>query len=183
MNSIRKCLASLAAGAILVGLSGCLPTPAKDNPGDRKPVEPPPVAQFKPAPNLKPLLPKPPAPAKDTVTVTIYRADSFCEKLVPEQVAVSDKRTLEAAVGEVLKHWESSGDFNLAGYRINVDSQQATATVDLRLSPNSRRQMVSLSSCEQFSLFGSLRKTLTHENPQWQIKNVRFTERGKDIVL
>jgi hypothetical protein len=50
------------------------------------------------------------------------------------------------------------------------------------LSPNSRRQFVSLSTCEQFALFGSLRKTLTDNSPL-KIKGVRFTERGQDIVL
>ncbi|MFM6369036.1 MAG: sporulation/spore germination protein, partial [Dolichospermum sp.] len=40
----------------------------------------------------------------------------------------------------------------------------------------------SLSSCEQFALFGSVRKTLM-SNSEWKIKDVRFTERGEDIVL
>ncbi|MFO0142950.1 MAG: sporulation/spore germination protein, partial [Aphanizomenon sp.] len=38
------------------------------------------------------------------------------------------------------------------------------------------------SSCEQFALFSSIRKTLI-SNAQWKIKEVRFTERGEDIML
>jgi hypothetical protein len=63
---------------------------------------------------------------------------------------------------------------------VNVDN--GVATIDLRIAPESKRQIVSLSSCEQFALFGSLRKTLT-SNPQWNIKDVRFTERGQEVVF
>lgn len=117
----------------------------------------------------------------DTVTLTIYQADNQCQTLVPEKVAVPATRVVDTAVGEVLKQADS-GDFDLAGYRVQVNSNSGVATVDFRLSPNSRRQFVSLSSCEQFALFGSLRKTLT-DNSQFKIKNVRFTQQGQEIVL
>jgi hypothetical protein len=68
----------------------------------------------------------------------------------------------------------------LSGYRVRVNN--GVATVDLRLSPQSKRNFVSLSSCEQFALFGSVRKTLTN-NSQWKIKEVRFTEKGEAIVI
>ncbi|MFM6472207.1 MAG: sporulation/spore germination protein, partial [Dolichospermum sp.] len=58
----------------------------------------------------------------------------------------------------------------------------AVATVDIRVSPESKRQLFSLSSCEQFALFGSVRKTLM-SNSEWKIKDVSFTERGEDITL
>jgi hypothetical protein len=96
-------------------------------------------------------------------------------------VAVPAATTVNAAVGKVLDK-ASSGDFGLAGYRVNVNAKSGVATVDLRLSPDSRRQFASLSSCEQFALFGSLRKTLTN-NSQLKIKDVRFTEQGQQIVL
>lgn len=120
-------------------------------------------------------------PAKNTVTLTIYQADSQCQTLVSEKVAVPTSSPVDAAVGQVINQADS-GDFDIAGYRVQVNPKNGIATVDFRLSPNSRRQFVSLSSCEQFALFGSLRKTLTTNSPL-KIKDVRFTERGQDIVL
>ncbi|MBD2021984.1 hypothetical protein H6F43_17535, partial [Leptolyngbya sp. FACHB-36] len=60
--------------------------------------------------------------------------------------------------------------------------RNGVATVDLRLPANAKRRFVSLSTCEQLALFGSIRKTLT-SNRQWKIKSVRFTEKGQPIVL
>ena len=117
----------------------------------------------------------------NTVTVNIYQADNQCETLVPEKVAVPAESPVNVAVGQVLKQVNSS-DFDLAGYRVNIDANSRIATVDLRLSPGSRRQFVSLSHCEQFALFGSLRKTLT-DNSQLKIKDVRFTQQGQEIKL
>ncbi|HEY9741232.1 MAG TPA: sporulation/spore germination protein [Coleofasciculaceae cyanobacterium] len=117
----------------------------------------------------------------NTVTVNIYQADNQCETLVSEKVAVPAESPVNVAVGQVLKQVNSS-DFDLAGYRVNIDANSRIATVDLRLSPGSRRQFVSLSHCEQFALFGSLRKTLT-DNSQLKIKDVRFTQQGQEIKL
>ena len=116
-----------------------------------------------------------------TVTLTIYQADSQCQNLVPEQVSVPADTLVDGAVGKVLQQADS-GDFDLAGYRVQVNPNSGVATVDFRLSPDSRRQFVSLSSCEQFALFGSLRKTLT-DNSRLKIKDVRFTEQGQAIQL
>ncbi len=119
-------------------------------------------------------------PAK-TVTLNIYQVDSQCDTLVPAKAAVPSDSPVESAVANVLKQTDSA-DFELAGYRVQVNPTSGVATVDFRLSPNTRRQFVSLSMCEQFALFGSLRKTLT-TNSQLKIKNVRFTEQGREIVL
>ena len=116
-----------------------------------------------------------------TVSVTIYQADTQCQTLVPEKVTVPAGSPVDATVGTVLKQ-ANSGDFDLAGYRVKVNAKSRVATVDLRLSPDSQRQFASLSNCEQFALFGSLRKTLT-ANAQLQIKNVRFTQQGTEITL
>lgn len=116
---------------------------------------------------------------KNKVPVTIYQIDNQCNNLVPKQVALSKGNTLEAAIGEVIEQ-ENSADFDLVGYRATINNQTGTATVDLRLNPNSVRKFASLSSCEQFALFGSLRKTLT-QNSQWQVKQVIFTEQGQEI--
>lgn len=118
--------------------------------------------------------------SQKTVTVTIYRPDSQCEALVPQKVTVSGESLVEAAVGKVLE--QRSNDFNLTGYRVSINLKSGVATVDMRLAPNSKRKFVSLSTCEQFALFGSLRKTLT-SNQGFNVKNVRFTEQGAEINL
>lgn len=117
----------------------------------------------------------------DTVTVTIYKADNQCETLIAEKVELLQHRLLIRVVGKVIEQ-ATSADFDIAGYRVNLDRQRQVATVDLRLNPNTRRKFVSLSFCEQFALFGSLRQTLT-DNPNWQIEEVRFTQLGKEIIL
>lgn len=119
--------------------------------------------------------------SNNTTSVTIYKADSQCETFVPETVTVPVETPVQGAIKEVLD-WEENGDFSLAGYRVRIDPKSRIATVDLRLAPDSKRKFVSLSTCEQFALFGSLRKTLI-SNSQWKIKDVRFTEKGQAIFL
>ncbi|MBC6475073.1 MAG: hypothetical protein GDA48_21570 [Hormoscilla sp. GM102CHS1] len=120
-------------------------------------------------------------PANNTVTVTIYKADSQCETLIAEKVVLPQHRLLVRVVGKAIEQ-ATSANFDIAGYRVNLDRQRQFATVDLRLNPNTGRQFVSLSFCEQFALFGSLRQTLT-DNPNWQIEEVRFTQLGKEIIF
>ena len=86
---------------------------------------------------------------------------------------------MNEAIGKIFKE-QNTADFSVSGYRVNV--KNGVAIVDLRVSPESKRQVSSLSSCEQFALFSSVRKTLI-SNSQWKIKDVRFTERGEDITL
>ncbi|RCJ40219.1 sporulation/spore germination protein [Nostoc minutum NIES-26] len=119
------------------------------------------------------------AAASKTVNVTLYASDAQCQELIPQKVSVPAEEPVKGAVGKIIEQ-QDTGDFGFAGYRVGV--KNGVATVDLRLSPQSKRQLASLSSCEQFALFGSLRKTLT-SNAQWNIKEVRFTERGQEIVL
>jgi hypothetical protein len=116
----------------------------------------------------------------NTVTVNIYHIDSQCENLIPMPVAVPADDSLEAAVAQVLE-WQDTRDFSFS-YRVIVDRHWHLATIDLRVSPYSRRQLTSLSTCEQIALFSSLEKTLT-SNPIWNIKEVRFTEMGEEIWL
>lgn len=120
-----------------------------------------------------------PEPIK-TVKLNLYQPDIECKKLIPEPVTVESDRSMDAAVSKVLQA-RNTADFTVSGYRVTVDNN-GLATVDLRLNPDSRRQFISLSMCEQFALFGSLRETLTN-HPDWQIKAVQFTERGKLIQL
>ncbi len=120
-----------------------------------------------------------PEPVK-TVTVNLYQPDIECKKLMPKPVAVEGDRSMDAAVSKVLQA-RNTADFTVAGYRVSINDD-GVATVDLRLNPDSRRQFVSLSTCEQFALFGSLRETLLNHS-DWQIKAVQFTEIGKPIQL
>jgi hypothetical protein len=116
-----------------------------------------------------------------TTTLTVYQPDSQCQNLLSEKVTVPAGNLVDTAVGKVLQQADS-GDFDLAGYRVKVNAKTGIATIDLRRLPNSKRQFVSLAPCEQFALFGSLRKTLT-ANPQLKIRDVRFTEQGQNIQL
>jgi Sporulation and spore germination len=119
------------------------------------------------------------AAAPKTVNVTLFTSDTECQELIPQKVAVPAEEPVTSVIGKIIDARDTA-DFSLSGYRVKL--QNGVATVDLRLSPESKRQLASLSSCEQFALFGSLRKTLT-SNPQWNIKEVRFTEKGEEIVL
>jgi hypothetical protein len=121
----------------------------------------------------------PKAVTSKAISATMYTSDTQCQDFISEKVSVPSDKPVANVVGKILEKRDTS-DFSLSGYRVNI--KNGIATVDLRISPESKRQIASLSSCEQFALFGSLRKTLT-SNAQWNIKEVRFTERGEDIVL
>ncbi|UKO99826.1 GerMN domain-containing protein [Nostoc sp. UHCC 0870] len=113
------------------------------------------------------------------VNVTLYISDIQCQEFVPQKVTVPAVESLTNTVGKIIQE-QDTADFSLSGYRVTVNN--GVATVDLRLSPQSKRNFISLSNCEQFALFGSVRKTLTN-NSQWKIKEVRFTEKGEPIVM
>ncbi|MBE9066131.1 sporulation/spore germination protein [Leptolyngbya cf. ectocarpi LEGE 11479] len=123
------------------------------------------------------------APATDTkpemVAVSIYVMDDSCSNFKAESVEVPAAEPMSGAVGEVLERHEFEA-FKLSGYRVKVENSKAT--VDLRLAEDSERQFLSLSSCEQQGLFGGLEETLM-QNPSWQVDQVEFTNRGKEIVL
>jgi hypothetical protein len=115
------------------------------------------------------------------IPVQIYTVDHRCQTLVPSTVQVPQDQPLEGAIAAIIQS-QDSGDFQIAGYRILTSQAGQRVTLDLRLAPGSRRSFHSLSSCEQFALFGSLRQTLL-SNSQWGIKEVEFTDQGKAIVL
>lgn len=170
MNMSNKYLFSLMIAAIATSLSSCS-TPSTTTQNTISPAPSPSMAQLRAK--------EPKAIAGKTVNVTLYTSDVQCQELLPLQVSVPAAEPVTNTVGKIIEA-QDTADFNLSGYRVKV--RNGIATVDLRLSPQSRRQFASLSSCEQFVLFGSLRKTLT-SNPQWKIKEVRFTEKGEEIVL
>ncbi|QSV56034.1 MAG: sporulation/spore germination protein [Dolichospermum sp. UKL201] len=114
-----------------------------------------------------------------TTNVTVYTSDAQCQELIPQKADVSAAEPMNEAIGKIFKE-QNTADFSVSGYRVNV--KNGVAIVDLRVAPDSKRQVSSLSSCEQFALFSSVRKTLI-SNSQWKIKDVRFTERGEEIAL
>jgi len=188
MNSIKQYFIPLLLGVMLAGCGGDGPTTDNTNNQPKSPSTP--VAESPTAsPDNKDSTPDTSPDGdkaidtdtdKNSLTLDIYGVDSQCDKLVPKKVTISADKSVDAAVGKVVDQISSS-DFDLAGYRVNVDTN-GMATVDLRLSPDSQRHFRSLSTCEQLALFGSLRKTLT-DNSQFNISDVRFTEQGEEIEL
>ncbi|MEH2302790.1 sporulation/spore germination protein [Nostoc sp.] len=201
MNTTKRYFLPFIFVAMVVSLSSCSSNPTAGNIDSRTasptptltnslssqtPSQIPSVAQLRekssnqesPKENT-PSSPTSKAATSKTTKVTVYTSDTQCQKLIPEKVSVPAEEPVKNVVGKILEKRDTS-DFSLSGYRVNI--KNGIATVDLRISPESKRQITSLSSCEQFALFGSLRKTLT-SNAQWNIKEVRFTERGEDIVL
>jgi hypothetical protein len=132
---------------------------------------------------LTPDHPNPQEPSLDqpSLTVTVYRPDLFCENLIPRTEQVSPEQPTEGAIGHVLKDW-AQGEFRLAGYRVQRDDLTGVVNVDLRIAPDAPRRWSSLSTCEQFSLLGSLRSTLL-ENPELDIVGVEFSSQGRPLVF
>jgi len=192
-----KYISSLIVGAIALSLSGCAST-AKLTVSESqiptnltKSVLSPNIPASEPTekdstPEKPAIQPKPPA-AKNTAakntpkttTVTVYTSDSQCQVLIPQKLTVPAAESMVAAVGKILEQRDTA-DFSLSGYRVSVNN--GVATVDFRPTPHQQRQIASLTNCEQFALIGSIRKTLT-SNPQWKVKEVRFTQQGEEIVF
>jgi hypothetical protein len=155
----------LLLGVIPAGLKGCRSPSVAPSPTASSPTASSPTASS-PQTGLR-------------TSVTLYKANDQCDQYEPSPVQVSAENALEAAVGEIIKA-QQNVDFAIAGYRVRVD--QGVATVDFRVAPDSPRQIASLSSCEQFVLFGGISETLTR-NPQFQIQEVRFSDRGEEIAF
>lgn len=120
-------------------------------------------------------------PPGNLVAISRYLPDADCDGFETEP-AIADPQQLESVVQGILR--DSSLDLvalELTGYRVQREGG-GTVTIDLRVAPNSQRQLVSLSSCEQMLLFGSLRRTLL-DNPALAIETLRFTERGQPVEL
>jgi hypothetical protein len=114
-----------------------------------------------------------------TTTINRYELDDNCQGFVAKKTPIGKKQSLETAVGSVIESFNSA-DFELSGYRVSRAGR--VATIDLRVPPDSKRGLASLSYCEQQSLFGSLRRTLI-QNGQLAIGQVRFTSQGKPVKL
>ncbi|PZO15020.1 MAG: hypothetical protein DCF25_14285 [Leptolyngbya foveolarum] len=123
--------------------------------------------------------PSKPSADGDMVTVEVYTIDDQCNDFIAQPVQVSSAKAIDEAVGKAMSAEEYTA-FKLAGYQVNVTG--GTAIVDMQLAPGSERKFVSLSSCEQRSLFGSIEETLLN-NDAWNVNSVKFTSSGKDIIL
>ncbi len=177
MNTPKKSLLLLVFGALIASLSGCATSSSAQMSQNKSPA----LNRNLIQPSMAQLRAKSTASRSlNNVAIQLYTSDSQCQTFIPTKVLVPSEQPLVATVGKILAA-QDTADFSLSGYRVKVNPQ-GVATLDLRMAPNSQRQLVSLSSCEQFSLFGSLRKTLT-SNPLLQVKEVRFTERGEKIAL
>ncbi|MFK8182202.1 MAG: hypothetical protein AB8B99_02425 [Phormidesmis sp.] len=122
---------------------------------------------------------KQPTSESEMVTVSVYTIDAQCDEFVEETVQVPGDKAISEAVGKAMGAVDYNA-FKLEGYQVNVTGN--TAIVDMKLSPSSERQFVSLSSCEQRALFGSVEETLLN-NPDWDVDAVKFTDSGKELVL
>ncbi|MEO0458801.1 MAG: hypothetical protein AAF152_19775, partial [Cyanobacteria bacterium P01_A01_bin.114] len=118
----------------------------------------------------------------DLVAISIYVMDDECNDFVKQTVEVSEAQAMDEAIGKVIATASDFNAFKMNGYRVKFDESTGMAVVDLRLDPDSQRQMISLSSCEQRTLFGSVEQTLL-QNADWNVKAVEFTERGEELVL
>lgn len=197
MNLICKQFGYLATGLILIGASSCSSYDAAALEAQNQSQPPASAGQFRglqltanqidtrsiqaaePSNSVASVLGSP-AVSENTVTVTVYKVDNLCQTLKPETVTGQDNQLMSSAVHEVLKQ-EIFASLGLVGYRLKIDRDLGIATVDLRASGNSRQKLQNLSSCQMLGLFGGVRQTLTSYAP-WQIKTVRFTELGQDIV-
>ncbi|MBK1986524.1 sporulation/spore germination protein [Sphaerospermopsis aphanizomenoides BCCUSP55] len=189
--NLKKYIFSLVLLAVCTSISSCNSSDTSNNttsaPTPNSTVSPTPLNSpiasqpfsTQPSPTDQPPTSGSKAVSGKTTNVTLYTSDAQCQNYVSQQTSVSADEPINEAVGKVLQQRETA-DFSLVGYRVNVNN--GVAIIDLRIAPESKRQMASLSSCEQFALFGSLRKTLT-SNAQWNIKEVRFTEKGEQIAL
>lgn len=122
---------------------------------------------------------KQPEAAGETTTVSVYTMDDQCLDFVSEPVQVSSEQAVAEAVGKAMGEMDYNA-FKLEGYEVSVNG--GTAIVDMRLASGSERQFVSLSSCEQQSLFGSIEQTLLN-NPNLNVESVKFTDSGKELIL
>ena len=139
----------------------------------QEPVKPPVAAQpNEVVPNKQPTAPR-------MVTVSVYTIDDQCNDFVAQSVQVPSDKAVVDAVGQAMNAIDYNA-FKLEGYQVNING--TTAVVDMKLSPSSQRQFTSLSSCEQRALFGSVEETLLN-NADWDVKSVKFTNRGQEIIL
>lgn len=187
MNSIQQFLTTFGASTVIMSSCSCGTLPAKHIQSRPLHINSVPIEvslKVKSAAESQKPSPLSATPAiqlsdtANTVTVTVYEPDSECKTLIGKQTVLPAENSLLVAVSQVLEQ-EYTSDLNFS-YRVSVDRNTGKAIIDLRVSPNSKRTLTSMSTCEQLAIFGSLRQTLT-ANPVWKVKQVQFTSRGAEI--
>lgn len=193
-TTLRTWVGVMALSFLVVSCTG--PTPTVQD----SPVPSPTTALVSPSPSPSPS-PKPspidsPSPVPDapspkpistplkiaastasTVPIAIYRMDSGCNALVPKTEDLPKEKTLDAAVGAVIRE-SNSADFTVSDYAITKEGN--SATIVLRLPPTAKRPFAAMSACEQMSLFGALRETIVGRS-DWNIRDVQFSD-GKEEI-
>ncbi len=189
----RSSLAGLALTLSLVA-GGCAsapdtvvvepsPDPATELPKQTKP----PVVE-EPADKAPPATAQPdsavdenkqPGASSEMVTVSVYTIDDQCNDFVEQSIQVPGDEAITEAVGQAMNAVDYNA-FKLDGYQVSING--TTATVDMQLAPSSQRKFVSLSSCEQRALFGSIEETLLN-NADWDVTAVKFTNKGQELYL
>lgn len=161
-------------------------TPAPEKVVEQPLKEPTPPVTQKTPPKESPIAAQPdlaptkqPEAGSELVTVSVYTIDDQCNDFVEQSIEVPRDKAVFEAVGKAMSAVDYNA-FKLASYEVSING--STATVDMELAPGSQRQFVSLSSCEQRALFGSIEETLLN-NTDWQVNAVKFTSNGKEIVL
>ncbi|MEL6878879.1 MAG: hypothetical protein AAFP09_00005 [Cyanobacteria bacterium J06607_10] len=122
---------------------------------------------------------KQPGGSDAMVSVSVYTIDDQCNDFVEETIQVPADQAMFQAVGKAVDSVDAN-EFKLEDYRVVLEGN--TAVVDMSLADGSERQFVSLSSCEQRALFGSVEETLLN-NPDWAVDAVKFTNAGEELVL
>lgn len=145
--------------------------PAVEDPTKKDPV----TAQ----PDVQGDIKQPENGSGEMVTVSVYTIDDQCNDFVEQSVQVPSDQAMNEAIGKAMGAVEYNA-FKLDSYQVNISG--STAIVDMKLAPGSERQFVSLSSCEQRALFGSVEKTLL-DNADWNVDAVKFTDSGKELIL
>ncbi|NJM97653.1 MAG: sporulation/spore germination protein [Phormidesmis sp. RL_2_1] len=187
-----KSFCGLALALSLV-IAGCATSPDETATTEREPAATPDVVTVpKTEPPVAEPTEKPPTAAQPDgqadikqpdadamVTVSVYTIDDQCNGFVEETMQVHSDQAIAEAVGKAMTSVDYNA-FKLEGYEVNING--TTAIVDMKLAPSSERQFVSLSSCEQRSLFGSIEETLLN-NSDWNVEAVKFTTDGKELVL
>lgn len=115
-----------------------------------------------------------------TTSAILYIPDGSCASFQPRTVSLPAQNTMNHAISQLMEE-KTIETIPLAGYRVE-QRLSGTVRVDLRFKPDMTQSVYALSNCEQFALFGSIRATLV-QNPQWQVTQVIFTERGKELAL
>lgn len=178
MNSIQHFLTICMTSVIVFSLSGCISGDHQLN--SLVISNPDPITPTSRKISTLPLPLKQPTTPADTVSITLYPVDRQCQTLVPTPITVPADQSLEVAITQILE-WENGIELPIS-YRVEVNQTDQSVTIDLRVPTKSQRRLISLSSCEQLALFGSLRQTLTM-NSLWQIDHVYFTHRGEEILF